>query len=119
MPDFSFGESNLPNYTDSFGLGLFEVFAEKKEGIKGETYKGEEKPAFQALLDYVESEPQIHKHFFPINDGENGRGKLGFFKSSGEVFMSSLTEGYVHRFGFTFDQGKFLQGKSPHNTTLL
>jgi len=119
MPDFSFGESNLPNYTDSFGLGLFEVFAEKKEGIKGETYKWDEKPAFQALLDYVESEPQIHKHFFPLTNGENGRGKLGFFKSSVEVFISSLTEGYVHRFGFTFDRGKFLQVYLPRENALV
>jgi len=119
MPDFSFGESNLPDYTDSFGLGLFEAFAETKEGIKGETYKWDEKPAFQALLDYVESEPQIHKHFFPISDAGNGRGKLGFFKSSVEVFISSLTEGYVHRFGFTFDRGKFLQVYLPRENALV
>jgi hypothetical protein len=117
MPCFSFEDSGLPNYTGPFD-GFAEVLAATGEG-KREIYEWGKKPAFQALLDYVESEPQIHKHFFPKSDAGEDSEKPNFFKNSVEGFIRSLIEGYVHRFGFTFDRAKFLQVYLPRETFMV
>ena len=105
MPRFSFGKSDLLNYAawDSFG-SFWDALSWAGIARKPETFDWNKRPAFQALLDYVKSQPQI-KYFYPRGEDDESS---GFFNYSVQHFVQQIVERYVHKFGPNFDQNKVL-----------